>query len=101
MRIREFLALQEVDQAVGDLDQEVTGLTYDSRKAAAGKVFFAVPGEIVDGHDYIDEAITRGAAAVVVSRAGSWPQSPAMVRVRNVRSAMGVWACVLLPAAEP
>jgi len=92
MRIREFLALQDVDQAVGDLDQEVTGLTYDSRKASAGKVFFAVPGEIVDGHDFIDEAITRGAAAVVVSRAGSWVQSPATIRVKNVRNAMGLWA---------
>ena len=92
MRVREFLALQEVDQSEGDLEQEVTGLTYDSRKAAAGKVFFAVPGETVDGHDYVGEAAERGAAAVVVSRPGSWPQTRALVRVKNVRSAMGLWA---------
>src|SRR5678815_3283358 len=92
MRVREFLALQEVEQADGDLEQEVTGLTYDSRNATAGKVFFAVPGDTVDGHDYIGEAVKRGAAAVVASRAGGWPQAPAMVRVKNVRSAMGLWA---------
>jgi UDP-N-acetylmuramoyl-L-alanyl-D-glutamate--2,6-diaminopimelate ligase len=92
MQVREFLALQEVETAEGDLEQEVIGLTYDSRKAAAGRVFFAVPGETVDGHDYINEAVKRGAAAVVMSRPGSWPQAPAMVRVKNVRNAMGLWA---------
>ena len=92
MRVREFLALQEVEEAKGDLEQEVIGLTYDSRKAAAGSVFFAVQGETVDGHDYIGEAVKRGAAAVVVSRSGSWPQAPAMIRVKNIRSVMGLWS---------
>jgi len=92
MQVREFLALQEVEQIDGDLEQEVTGLTYDSRNASAGTVFFAVPGEKVDGHEYIGEAVKRGAAAVVVSRPGSWPPAPATVRVKNVRSAMGLWA---------
>ncbi|MGZ8494982.1 MAG: UDP-N-acetylmuramoyl-L-alanyl-D-glutamate--2,6-diaminopimelate ligase [Candidatus Binatia bacterium] len=92
MRVREFLALHKVQQADGDLEQEVHGLTYDSRQATAGKVFFAVPGEQADGHDYIGEAVKRGAAAVVLSRAGAWPQAPATVRVNNVRNAMGLWA---------
>ena len=68
MRIKEFLALEEVEEATGDLDQEVNGLTYDSRKAGAGQIFFAVPGEKVDGHDFIADAVRRGAAAVVFSR---------------------------------
>ncbi len=45
MRIKEFLAIDAVEQAEGDLDQDVTGLAYDSRKAGAGHIFFAVPGE--------------------------------------------------------
>jgi len=92
MRVREFLALQAVEQAEGDLEQEVNGLTYDSRRASAGKVFFAVPGEKADGHDYIAEAVQRGAAAVVFSRPGFWPAAAATVRVKNVRNAMGMWA---------
>ena len=43
MRLREFLALQEVEEAEGNLDQEVTGLTYDSRQVRAGEIFFAIP----------------------------------------------------------
>jgi len=92
MRVREFLALQEIEQADGDLEQEVNGLTYDSRQASVGKVFFAVAGEQADGHDYIGEAVKRGATAVVLSRSGVWSAAPAMVRVKNVRNAMGLWA---------
>ena len=40
----------------------------DSRKAEAGTVFFAFVGERVDGHDYVADALARGAAAAVVER---------------------------------
>lgn len=39
MRLAEFLALDEVAEAKGDLNQEVTGLTYDSRKVNPGQIF--------------------------------------------------------------
>ena len=91
MRLREFLALQEVEEAEGDLDQEVTGLTYDSRQVGAGEIFFAIPGEKVDGHEFIPQALRRGAAAVVVARKGSWPQGTTWIRTKDVRRTMGLW----------
>ena len=91
MRLREFLTLQEVEQAEGDLDQKVSGLTYDSRKVGNGLVFFAIPGEKVDGHDYIAEAVARGAAAVVMVREGA-PKGATFIRVKDVRRAMGLWS---------
>ncbi|HEV8720320.1 MAG TPA: UDP-N-acetylmuramoyl-L-alanyl-D-glutamate--2,6-diaminopimelate ligase [Candidatus Binatia bacterium] len=92
MRIKEFLAIEEVAAAAGNLDQEVNGLTYDSRKVSAGHIFFAVPGEKADGHDFIAEAVRRNAAAVVFSRDGNWPRATATVRVKDVRRTMGLWA---------
>ncbi|HWP23906.1 MAG TPA: UDP-N-acetylmuramoyl-L-alanyl-D-glutamate--2,6-diaminopimelate ligase [Candidatus Binatia bacterium] len=92
MRLKEFLTIEEVEEAEGDLDQEVSGLAYDSRKVEAGKVFFAIPGENTDGHDFMVDAVRRGAAAVVFSRPGSRPAAPASVRVRDSRRAMGLWA---------
>ena len=92
MRIKEFLAIDAVEQADGDLDQDVTGLAYDSRKAGAGQIFFAVPGEKVDGHDFIADAVRRGAAAVVFSREGNWPHASAAVRVKDTRRALALWA---------
>jgi UDP-N-acetylmuramoyl-tripeptide--D-alanyl-D-alanine ligase len=46
-----------------------TGYSIDSRTVQPGELFFAVRGERLDGHDFIDAAIERGAIAAVVSRA--------------------------------
>ncbi|HEX7230568.1 MAG TPA: UDP-N-acetylmuramoyl-L-alanyl-D-glutamate--2,6-diaminopimelate ligase [Candidatus Binatia bacterium] len=92
MHIREFLAIEKVERADGDLEQEINGLTYDSRQAAPGRLFFAVAGEKVDGHDYIDEAVRRGAAAVVFSRQEISLKAPAAIQVKNVRRTMALWA---------
>ncbi|HWH79575.1 MAG TPA: Mur ligase family protein, partial [Candidatus Binatus sp.] len=92
MRLKEFLALAEVEEVDGNLEEEVSGLTYDSRKAGEGQAFFAVPGEKVDGHDYIADAIRRGAAAYIYSKKGDWPRAAAMARVKDVRRVMGMWA---------
>lgn len=92
MHIREFLAIERVERADGDLEQEINGLTYDSRQAGPGRLFFAVAGEKADGHDYIDEAVRRGAAAVVFSRQEISPKAAAAIQVKNVRRTMGLWA---------
>jgi UDP-N-acetylmuramoyl-tripeptide--D-alanyl-D-alanine ligase len=48
---------------------EVCGYSIDSRTVAPGELFFAVRGERLDGHDFVEAALKRGAAAAVVSRA--------------------------------
>jgi UDP-N-acetylmuramoyl-L-alanyl-D-glutamate--2,6-diaminopimelate ligase len=92
MRIKEFLTIDQVEHAEGNLEQEVNGLSYDSRKVGSGEIFFALPGEQTDGHDFIADAVQRGVAAVVVSRDGDWPRPAASLRVRDVRRSMGLWA---------
>ena len=92
MRIKEFLLLDRVERSEGDLEQEVRGLAYDSRKVGPGQVFFAIPGEKSDGHDFIAEAVRRGATGIVFSRKGDWPTSAAAVQVNDVRRALGLWA---------
>src|ERR1039458_4232549 len=47
----------------------VSGYSIDSRTVAPGELFFAVRGERLDGHDFVDAALKRGAVAAVVSRA--------------------------------
>ncbi len=44
---------------------------FDSRRIEPGMLFVALPGERVDGHDYIGDAFSRGAAAVLCARADS------------------------------
>jgi UDP-N-acetylmuramoyl-L-alanyl-D-glutamate--2,6-diaminopimelate ligase len=92
MRLKEFLALQEIEEAEGNLDQEVAGLAYDSRQVGAGQLFFAIPGEKVDGHEFILQALESGAAGVVVGRKGLWPRGATWIRTKDVRRTMGLWA---------
>lgn len=47
--------------------REAVGYSIDSRTIGAEELFFAVKGERVDGHDYIEAAIANGAVAAVVS----------------------------------
>jgi UDP-N-acetylmuramoyl-tripeptide--D-alanyl-D-alanine ligase len=63
-RIAEFL------QASGQYDGQATaqGYSIDSRTVLAGEVFFAVKGERLDGHDFVEQALGRGASAAVVQR---------------------------------
>jgi UDP-N-acetylmuramoyl-L-alanyl-D-glutamate--2,6-diaminopimelate ligase len=66
----------------------VSGLQYDSRKIQPGEVFFAFPGENVDGHEFIAKALAAGAAAVVSEREAAAEQRGIWVRVRHGREAL-------------
>ncbi len=47
----------------------ITGIASDSRAVKAGDLFVAVPGTVVDGHDYIADAVGHGAVVVLAERA--------------------------------
>lgn len=55
-------------ELLGDASTGVRGCVLDSRRAREGNLFFALPGERADGHDYIDLAWERGAAVAVGER---------------------------------
>ncbi len=67
-------------------DVEISDLVYDNRLVTPGALFFCVPGFTRDGHDFAPEAVSRGAAALVVERPLGLgvPQ----VQVKSVRAAM-------------
>src|SRR5947208_13337702 len=47
---------------------EIGDLAYDARHATPGALFFCVPGERADGHDFAAQAVENGAVALVVER---------------------------------
>jgi UDP-N-acetylmuramoyl-L-alanyl-D-glutamate--2,6-diaminopimelate ligase len=69
---------------------EVGGLAYDNRMVEPGTLFFCVPGFTRDGHEFAADAVSRGAAALVVARPvdAGVPE----VQVEDVRAAMAVAA---------
>jgi UDP-N-acetylmuramoyl-L-alanyl-D-glutamate--2,6-diaminopimelate ligase len=52
----------------GGAPTDVTDLAYDTRAVGPGALFFCVPGERADGHDFAPDAVERGAVALVVER---------------------------------
>lgn len=63
-RVAEFLS------AAGEFDHEgvAQGYSIDSRTIQPGELFFAVKGERMDGHDFVSQALEKGAAAAVIRK---------------------------------
>jgi UDP-N-acetylmuramyl tripeptide synthase len=60
-----FLEDLNIEWKRGSLDVEIKGIAYDSRLVKKDYMFVAVRGYSVDGHDYIKDAVTRGATVIV------------------------------------
>ncbi|KAF0095712.1 MAG: UDP-N-acetylmuramoyl-L-alanyl-D-glutamate--2 6-diaminopimelate ligase [Puniceicoccaceae bacterium 5H] len=72
----------------GPDDVSVRALCIDSRRVAPGAVFFALPGRRTHGLKYIEEAMDRGATAIVTDQDIWVPRKTALVHVPNVRAAL-------------
>ena len=54
----------------GAQDRDITGIVYDSRHVVDGSLFVALPGEKMDGNQFVDAAIDKGAVAVISEKSG-------------------------------
>src|SRR6201995_5190593 len=68
MDLERLVSALEPVEVLGRTAVEVLDLAYDARAVVPGALFFAVPGERADGHDFAAEAVERGAVALVVER---------------------------------
>ncbi len=76
----------------GVADRLVEGYSIDSRLLAPGQLFFAIRGPRFDGHQFVGQALDRGAAGVVVEAAfyatAPLEWRPALVAVPDTRNAL-------------
>jgi UDP-N-acetylmuramoyl-L-alanyl-D-glutamate--2,6-diaminopimelate ligase len=63
--LKDILYGVSLKQASGSTNEEVSSICFDSRSARTGTLFVAVKGSLSDGHDFIEQAIERGAMAIV------------------------------------
>ncbi|MBP2682066.1 MAG: murF [Deltaproteobacteria bacterium] len=78
-------AIQPLREAAGLAGAEPIGVvTTDSREVGPKSIFVALPGERVDGADFVEEAFGKGAIAAIVSEAGARKVSAALSRTRPV-----------------
>jgi len=65
MRLRDLIAGLTIHEFQGDLEAEISGIAYDSRLVEPGGLFVALKGHRQDGRDYVQDAVSRGVAAIV------------------------------------
>lgn len=88
MKLSSLLERVEYTCCQGSLDQEVTTVTYDSRKAEPGSMFICIRGAVVDGHKFIPDVVEKGAKVLVVEEETQVPSGVTVIRVKDTRYAM-------------
>jgi UDP-N-acetylmuramoyl-tripeptide--D-alanyl-D-alanine ligase len=88
--------LSRVATAVGGRlsgpDVALTGVSTDTRTVAGGQLFIALRGDRYDAHDFLDQAVAAGAAALLVADDSQLPAGVPAVVVADTRLALGALA---------
>jgi UDP-N-acetylmuramoyl-L-alanyl-D-glutamate--2,6-diaminopimelate ligase len=85
-KLQDYFTDDDIIAVKGGLDRPISGLTMDSRRVVPGSLFFALPGLRTDGAAFIDEAVNRGAVAVVSQKPIILPYSKVtFIQVPNAR----------------
>ena len=85
---------------IGDENVQVEEINTDTRKSVSNSLFFALKGEKFDAHQYLDQAVSQGALALVVQQENSSILVPQLV-VKDTRIALGELAKWLREKINP
>ena len=88
MRLEEVLAHVSYQKIKGDMETEITALVYDSRKIQEGCLFICIEGANADGHQFVQEAVRKKAAALLISKPVEVEGNITVIQVENTRYAM-------------
>lgn len=72
----------------GNLEQKVTTVTYDSRKAEKDSLFICIRGAVVDGHKFVPDVVAKGASVIVAEEEVQVPEHVTLILVEDTRYAM-------------
>ena len=87
MQLKTLAAAIPVHQVIGKLDRPVESIAYDSRRVQKNGLFVAMRGESRDGHEFIGQAIEKGASVIVAEREEKHSRATCLV-VENARNAL-------------
>lgn len=88
-KLSDYFEPAEITAVKGSLDRPISGLVMDSRRVVPGTLFFALPGRRADGASFVDEAVARGAVAVVTNKLPAVvPTKVTFIQVDDPRAAL-------------
>ena len=103
MKIKDLLERSGVQLLSGGCgEEEITALTYDSRKAQTGSLFFCLRGARSNGEDFAPAAYAQGCRCFVSEGTLDVPEDADVVRVSDARQALAqISAASPAPRARP
>lgn len=90
MKLNQLLERLEYEVVQGSDEAEITTFINDSRKVEKGSAFVCISGAVVDGHNFVEEVASKGAAAVIVEREVEAPKDITVIRVADTRYALAL-----------
>lgn len=90
MRLGDLLKDLSYEVIQGNIDIEIKGIKNNSRDVTEGDLFFCIRGNTTDGHSYAASVSCKGAAAIIAEREVIVPPFVTVIKVDNVRYAMGM-----------
>ena len=81
---------QDINHEVvqGNMEVEISGIAYDSRRVQQGNIFVCISGFKEDGHSFIQSAMEKGASVLVVEKDVDVPETITVIKVENSRVAL-------------
>lgn len=101
MKLNSILNGLEYSFIRGNIDAEISDIVYDSRKVIPNCVFVCLKGAAVDGHSFVNEAVKKGAIAVVYEEELPFLDATC-IKVENTRAALAFMSSAFFnhPASE-
>lgn len=88
MELAKLLERLEYEVIQGTKEIEIAKVVNDSREASPGSLFVCITGMLLDGCDYIEDAVSRGTVAVIVEKEVELPGQITVIRVKDTRLAL-------------
>lgn len=98
MNLKEALIGLEGLKARGNIDIEIEGIAFNSKEVKENYLFVAIKGFETDGHKYVEEALEKGAKAILIEegcdlKSLNIPNDIAIVMARDTREALAIISC--------
>lgn len=90
--LKDILYGVHITEVQGSTNVSVDQLTFDSRKAGEGSVFFAIRGSVRDGHEFIPQVVENGCPVVVADHSVEVPEGVVLVVVEDTSAALAIVA---------
>ncbi|MGO1469103.1 MAG: UDP-N-acetylmuramoyl-L-alanyl-D-glutamate--2,6-diaminopimelate ligase [Tissierella sp.] len=92
MKLKDIIGLYPVVNTNGSLEKTITGIEHNSKNIKKDNLFIAQKGSLYDGHNFIKDAIKRGASAIVVEDDIEIMEDITIIKVHNSLDALAYFA---------